>query len=227
MNEYKFKSKYKKNVCLDCPKRIPCASADSICDLISPCQVCEIKDICTSLCDQMGGYLNRGKTKTVKTVSIENERLESLYSFKVAQRKQEKTIVREKFSFIDIPWDVISKRDKEIVQKHFIEDKSYEDIAKEFNLGSQATVYEIIHGTGDKHSRGALRKLQEFAEYRRLLRKYGRFLSTSVYNTLTSYYTNCFSIEETRIADESYKQAYNRFLKAKKLIDKFKGVERD
>jgi len=222
VDEVEFKAKYRQNVCAGCPKRLPCAEAESICELVTPCAVCEIRDICTSLCDQMKGYLNRGRKKEPQTISMDGDKLEGFYSYKASQQRNQPTIIRDKYSMTDVPWEILSGRDQVIVQKHFIEDVSYEALAEEFKLAPK-TVYGIIYGSN--RSKGALEKLREFGEYRRLLKKYGKHLSTSVFNTLKDHYIDLSSVKELKQEDESYRQAQYRLLQAKKLIDKFKEME--
>ena len=225
MNENEFKSKFRLDVCSGCPKRVPCALADSICELVTPCSVCEIRDTCTSLCNQMKAYLSRGNKKSVDTTQFDpNEQTEDFYSFQHLKNQQEVTIERDKFSFTDIPWDAISERDANIVKKHFVEDKNYNEIAKELNISAVA-VYHVVRGGPNR--KGVLAKLKEFATQRRLLKKYGPYLSTSVYNTLKDYYIHCKSLRDLKKLDETAKEVYYRLKKAQTLLQKFEEAEDD
>lgn len=225
MNEKVFKIQYRQDVCTHCPKRQPCADADGICELVTPCAVCEIRDSCTKLCPQMRAYIERGNKKTLPTVPFSlSPKMEDIFSYQHMQNEACVTIERDKLTMNDIPWGAISERDKMIIKEHFLFGKSYEEISKEQNIPA-ATIFTAIQG--DKKRDGALEKLREFAEYQRLLKKFGRFLSTIYRDILVQYYCNFKTIEEIKKIDENVSSAYYRLKKAKKLIMKFTEIEQE
>jgi predicted DNA-binding protein YlxM (UPF0122 family) len=145
---------------------------------------------------RLGTPRNFGDEKSSPTEKVEN-----YVSFLLLEhQKQEASSSKGRgVTAEDIPWKAISERDRKVVEAHFRDDKSYEEIMKELGLSSTSSVHEIIHGR--KGSRvGALKTLQEYAKFQALLKAKGDSLPRPLRQTMTLYYKNYLSIQE--IADK-------------------------
>lgn len=225
MNEQSFKKKNRKDECSGCPKKVACALADSICHLVTPCSVCEIRDNCTVLCNQMNSYLSRGSQRVATSTSFNlSPRTEDIYSYVSEENKKPSSIHYADIEFraADLPWEILSERDSSIVKDHFLLGKSYETIAKEQGL-TVNRVYRIVHG--EKNRQGALKKLKEYSLYRTLYEKFGKFISRSHKEILVQKYFLFKSSKEMKKVDETDRQMYYRINKAKNVLLKFIEVE--
>lgn len=221
-DQKQFKKLYRKDACSSCPKREPCALMDGICDLITPCQVCEIRDICTSLCDQMKAYLARGNRKPVSTVSFDVN--ENLYSHKAYLDTLEENIRHQIKTMEDIPWQAISERDRAIVMDHFVHDRTYQDIAEKYKL-SLSHVHSIIHGKGRK-GRGALAILDEYCRFRELLRDFGQYVPKRERELLTLFYQKCIMVDRiARLKGKSISTIYRNLHRARRMLQRFENAQ--
>ena len=174
MNEKKYKEDFRKDVCFQCPKRMPCALYNSICELVTPCVVCEIKDTCTSLCDQMEAYIQRGNVREhaipfsrVRVPMLvtdgaggarDGDNLLSYLTEQHIKNKADKGTRGAIFSAKHIPWGAISEKAENFIIEHFINNKTYEEIADKYKV-QRSVVYHTIHG-GPKR-KGALHTLKK------------------------------------------------------------------
>lgn len=208
-----FKNIKRVDVCSSCPKRLPCSHADSICDLVTPCMVCEIKDQCTSLCRQMQSYLGRSHSTSPKTVKYHD-----IYDY--SPPKEETHTRKQKLHLKDIPWGAIPQRNKDIILDHFQNGKSYKEIAKKYGI-SKGRAYHIVHGYGKR--KGALDILRHYKEYRDLYKAFGQYIPKLYSETLQEYYMEYQSIEQMAKKRGIIKHAvWYRLRKARELIGKFK-----
>lgn len=222
MDEKKFKKDNRPDVCSRCPKKHPCALAESICELVTPCGVCEIRETCTSLCIQMKTYLSRGSKGSPDQLSFDaSEHTQNHYSLVVLNSQDEKIIERDSFSIKDVEWNILSTRDQEILQKLFIEDMTYEEIGNELNLPVQ-NVYVFVHG--DKNHIGALTKLKEFAITKKAFKRYGKYIPDKHQEVLKALYIENKKAKDIKKLDETIQNTYYRINKAKELLRKFETL---
>lgn len=226
MNEKEFKEKNRKDVCSPCPKRVPCGLKDAICRLVTPCDLCSIKDTCTSLCDQMEAYLTRANKKSMSTTSFnKSPRTEDFFSYiDYKNRKGEKVFLRlNPLIKFDIPWGALSEEHQEIVKAHFIQRKSYQEVAEEFNL-APSTIYEIIRG--NENSRGALGKLEEYSRYRVLIEMFRENLTEEEKLVVEEYYFKFKPLKNILINGKTQRTVYRVLNKAKdKLTELGKNMK--
>lgn len=207
-----FQKLHRKDVCSGCPKRLPCAAVNSICELITPCQICEMREKCYSLCPQMEAYLQRGVKGLPNTISF-NENIRVL-------PKQE-SVREQKMYSTDIPWPAIPERDREIITDHFKESMTYSEVAKKHGI-SKGRAYKIIHGYGGKRQ-GAIAILRKYKEYQGLYKKYGKYIPQVYAEILKEYFVEYKTLRRISQTKQETKRATEiRFKKAKQLIDKFK-----
>jgi len=163
MSQESFKSKNRRNVCSGCTKRLACSALDSICELVTPCDVCEIRDKCTSMCDQMDAYLQRGNKREFRVEQVTEGDKALLLPVVTEQPSvpSQKTVL----------WDILNDSDKHLLTEHFIKGRSQEDIAKELGVTRQR-ISSRLYGNATKF--GILHKLKTFHKFRELtLRFYG------------------------------------------------------
>lgn len=213
LTEKEFKKLYRKDECSKCPKRIPCGIMDGICPLVTPCVVCEIKDTCTSLCDQMSAYLNRGVRGNPEMVTFDEE-LTALYDLKT---EDEEAINRERLTYDDIPWEILSSRDKQILIDHFYFNKGYEQISKDYSI-SVARAHHIIHGSSTNASKGGIDKIKEHFEYQQLYNKYEKLIPKQMKEILHLYYVKNESMEVIAQKNSSIWNTYKILEKGRKFL---------
>lgn len=211
ISEKEFKSKNKGDKCSHCSLRIPCALSDSICDLITPCSICQIRDTCSSLCLEMRGYLNRGLKRQPDTLPL-TDAVQS--AIMILEPKGE-----FKFSVKDIPWNCISSRDRLIIEEHFLQGRSIREISQKLNLHPD-TVYKKIKG--NRKRKGILQRLKEFAFYNNLIKSFGSYLPSQFGDILNEYYIKCNKLQTIAInKGQSIGKTHALLVQARKLINKF------
>lgn len=207
-----FKRLYKKDVCSTCPKRIPCGTLDSICELVTPCQVCEIRDECKSLCPQMSAYLNRGVKGQPSTVPFSNN-----IDFSI----EEESIRKQKLTLDDVPWEAIPEKAREVVIDHFKNGLTYSQVAKKHGI-SKGRAYKIVHGYGGRRQ-GAIDILKKYKTYQVLYKRFGHLIPKNHAEILKEYFIDYKTLKQiSEEKGEAKNTTQTRFRKAKKLIDKFK-----
>jgi len=206
-----FKARKRSDVCSSCPKRLPCFHVDSICDLVTPCIACEIRNQCTSLCLQMKSYLTRGKSTSPQTTQYHD-----IFDY---SEEEGSTSSRKKPKLSDLPWQAIPKRNREIILDHFHKSMSYKDIAAKYKI-SKGRAYHIVHGYGKR--KGALDILQSYKKYQDLYKAYGHYIPKLYSETLKQYYMEYKSVEQiSKKKGETKHAVWYRLRKARELIGKF------
>lgn len=195
-NQKTFKENNRQDICTKCPKRIPCAFFESICELVTPCAVCEIKETCNSICDQMTAYIQRGNSQE-KAIPFsrlklpykhENQGDDRLWDYLTTQYNQntnDPTIRGPLYRGHHIPWKAISDQQANIIVDHFIHGKTYEEIAKKYKLIPR-NVYSAVHGGDNK--KGALETLKTYAVNQRRLRLNRHLLPPQIRKVMYLYY---------------------------------------
>lgn len=208
----KFKKLYRPDVCSGCPKRIPCANLNSICELVTPCSVCEIRDTCTSLCPQMEAYLQRGVRGQPSTVPL---------SPNVDFSTKEENIRKQKMDIDNIPWEALPKKSRNIVIDHFKNGMTYSEIAKKYNI-SKGRAYKIVHGYSGKRQ-GSVDILRKYKTYQDLYNTFGHLIPKQFAEILKEYFIEYKTLKQISQEKQELKRTVElRFKKAKQLIDKFK-----
>jgi hypothetical protein len=232
MEETIFKKQFRLDVCSGCPKRIPCGTMDSICELVTPCSVCEIRDTCTSECSQMKAYLsrvNQGRAGEILTSNINS--LENFFSFKNNEFTNTSTIERSKrYTINDIPWGAISERDKTLIVDYFVNGKTLSLLSREHNL-TPGRISQLLFGSKGSHKnkkttmrpkQGALKILREYIRYRDLYTRFSHLLFPSQRKVINSYYFKYKTVKE--IANDTNNlpiSIYKKLALARKRLKKF------
>jgi predicted DNA-binding protein YlxM (UPF0122 family) len=223
MDEKEYKDKFRKAICAHCPKRQPCALTDGICQLVTPCTVCSIKDTCTYLCEQMESYLNRQNIRDPYTISFDrDEHTQDLISFLIYKDSMANTR-KGLLNFKKIPWNVLTEREFQVINEHYINGKSYEVLTKELGL-STSSIHSILHGKGKR--RGALKKLQEYSFYRFLLKRFSKFLNHKDKRILELYYRRGRTVSSLKRRYETKEATYKRLQRARKTLWRIAKVSR-
>jgi hypothetical protein len=232
IDEVSFKKQNRADMCSRCPKRIPCGTFESICDLVVPCAVCEIRTICTSICSQMKAYLSRGNKGTIgREITYNIGDIDDFFSYKNFEHIQEGTIEQKvKVTANDIPWQAISARDRTLVEDYFKRSKTLFKLSKEHNL-TVGRVSQLLFGSKgssrDKKKKmtptwGAIRVLKSYIKYRNLYNRFGQKLYPSQRKVIYLYYFKFKSVKEISNDFNTIPVTiYKRLTIARKKLNKF------
>lgn len=214
MNQASFKDKNRKNVCTTCPKRLACYELNSVCELVTPCDACEIRNTCTSLCEQMNAYLQRGSKPEFKISQVPEEDLPFLLPVvDDSPKKPTKTIL----------WEILDERDRYLLTEHFINGRSQEDIANELGVTKQR-VSSIIYGNQTKN--GLLHKLRVFHRVRELLLKHIDSLPEKYKTVLVERYIKLKKPAELVRVDRPLPMVYRWLQRGRKMLQKLEKESR-
>jgi len=127
------------------------------------CDICPIKPICTSVCNQVTDFIDRKKSAE-STVYIDE------YLEKVNRKKVKDSSAKLKFTISDLPWDCLNEREQLVVKEYYIEQRDYRYVAEKFGFYNQAASKYFICIK--------LNKLAKFAAMRLFLAERGSELNT-------------------------------------------------
>ncbi len=211
IREEQFKKKYRNNVCKRCSYKYPCShpnpdepNTQARCDKVVICEECEIKNTCTSLCDMMDGFINRGEflaTPQFDKMCFFSSSFEDLDD--IIEVKEKKAVVKQengvtylefkiekldlKLNLGDIHWEAVSPLMEKRVKLHFLEGLTYKQIAKsEKREGHDGRIYVSVK----KALKKLARKYNEKIFYKNLKEKenvpflFSKFLDEYYFNRL-------------------------------------------
>jgi len=179
--------------------------------VIQKCDKCKIKDSCVSICNQILDYIERDKV------------LEPLLYYKDEMENfNVEAQVIESFNIVvdknDIPWDILSKRRKDIVKEYLYKGRDFRYVSEKLNINNQAFAkYEFY---------AALTKLSEYARMRLFLKNNSNLLTERQKLILNLVYINNMTQVEAgkflKISKQSIQQTIARVIKKHNIkITKF------
>ncbi len=160
---------------------------------LTNCDLCPIANICKSPCAQVNDFLQRDKSKEPQLEYRDN--LENIEVIPERIVSVENLIGKG----LKIPWDVLTTKRKETVQKYLYQQKDFLTIAKELGYHDQSRArYEYY---------AALTTLSEYATMRRFLEEKGAELPKHIKDTLEAVYKDNLDITEVAQQRSVSKQA--------------------
>ena len=200
--------------CLNCKNRELCRRENLVCMNIKVCFRCDKKNSCKTLCKDMKEYLslfdnNKGYSET-KTWLYEN-----IEDFKEVE--EHSYFKRYNFNIKNVPFDLLSSRDRELVIAHIMEDISYNKIANMYSCDNSEIQRIVLR---------SLQKLKDYYYLRESLKNNKNKLTRMQYKYLNLYYMYGKSIKEIVDIEKKTKrsilEAINRG--RKKLEDLKSGI---
>lgn len=171
--------------------------------IITDCSTCPIKLTCTSSCPQVNDFMNRDKIKEPQIDFREN--LENIV------QEPERTISIQNMidKKRDVPWDALTKKRKETVEKYLYQQKDFLTISRELGYYNQAKAkYELY---------AALTTLAEYASMRKFYEENEQSLKDDDRNVIKSIYLDNMSITEVakikNISKQSVQQRVAKIIK--------------
>lgn len=167
---------------------------------LSNCDSCSIASTCRSACAQVNDFMQRDKIKEPSldyrgTIDNLAEEVQPLEVATIALNEKNK-----------IPWDSLSEKRKQTVQKYLYEQKDFMTVAKELGYYDQASAKREFYF--------ALTTLAKYATMRKFIENKGHLLKSEVRELLVYMYIDNMSLTDAAKKQNRTKQS------AKNIIDR-------
>lgn len=166
------------------------------------CSTCPLYNTCTNVCNQVYDFIEKDKI-----VEPEIKYEEQLDIVKTSEQILQESVLKVKKE--DVPWDILSERKKEVINKYLFEQRDFRYISETSTLLNQAAVkYEFY---------SSLSKLSEFAIFRDFIKNSSEKLTSKQLKILQMVYLENKKLvqvaKELKISKQAVQQIIMRVVK--------------